>query len=109
MENITIKQYIPNESSAFCNSKVTKEVFAKCLMANKLMPEYAKCCICNWDKASVDWAHIVSARDGGDYSLKNIAPLCPKHHRLFDNGAFKKREKRLMQEFIVSISDKLHG
>jgi len=82
-------------------------MFGLCIANNNLTAEYSKCCICGWDKASVDWAHITPRNEGGDYNYKNIVPLCPNHHRLFDIGLLTAKEAQQITEFIERILAKL--
>lgn len=100
-------KFIPNDSGFFHHSKVTKEMFGICLAANKLTADYSKCCICDWGKTTIDWAHIVPRDEGGDYTYKNIIPLCLNHHRLFDNGLLTTEDAQRIYSFIESILAKV--
>ena len=62
---------------------------------------YTKCCICGWDDGAVDLAHIVPLKSGGKFSLDNIAPLCPNHHRLFDRKKFTDGQKMVLYNWMT--------
>lgn len=44
------------------------------------------CCICGWNKDSVDIHHILPKKKGGTDELNNLTPLCPNDHRLADRN-----------------------
>ena len=48
-----------------------------------------KCCICGWNKASLD-AHHIEGNRFTDNSVANLAFLCPNCHRLYDEGHISK-------------------
>lgn len=66
---------------------------------------YGICAICRWCKSSVDLCHIIPHKSGGDYSINNIVPLCPNHHRLLDDGNMSKKDTELITQFIYKIYD----
>ena len=47
------------------------------------------CAVCRLSVPGLlDAAHIIPVRDGGTNDPRNGLPLCPTHHRAFDNGLF---------------------
>ena len=64
---------------------------------------YKRCCICDTGGSLVDLAHKCPAKDGGGYTVGNIVPLCPNHHRLFDLFKLNNREARQIQGFSQRI------
>lgn len=68
---------------------------------------YEKCCLCGWDEANVDLAHVVPHLEGGSCSYDNIVPLCPNHHRVYDRGLSREVHMEIFAEFIESIAQKL--
>lgn len=64
---------------------------------------YKSCCICGWNEWSIDLCHILPAKNGGDYSINNIVPLCPNHHRLLDREVLRMPEIELITKFIYDI------
>lgn len=61
------------------------------------------CVVCGWDRC-LDAAHIVGAADGGSMEESNLMPLCPNHHRLFDNGNLLPNEQIAIEEYINAKS-----
>lgn len=65
------------------------------------------CVICGFDRA-IDFAHIVSKKDGGKKDRFNTAILCPNHHRLYDRGLLTESEKKKIKSlrfFLAPMSD----
>jgi hypothetical protein len=57
------------------------------------------CLICGEDRA-VEWAHIVAHHKGGPVAHWNLIPLCPTHHRCFDNNKLTSEETALIQPYV---------
>lgn len=57
------------------------------------------CLICRF-KRFVEGAHVISARSGAPRKDWNIVPLCPNHHRLYDNGLMTKQERKKLEPYI---------
>ena len=68
---------------------------------------YDRCCICQWMESIIDLCHIIPDSKGGDYSIHNIVPLCPNHHRLLDKNILKTYEIEIVTRFIYSIYSEL--
>lgn len=77
----------------------TKNHFMRLLEKTQMVGPFSRCCVCGWDRATVDYAHMCSVKDGGKYVLHNVLPLCPNHHRLFDNGELAKAELQRIGDF----------
>lgn len=69
-----------------------------------LQKDYKSCCVCGWNKDSVDFAHIVPARHGGEYTISNIVPLCPNHHRLYDKNKLSKEDITFIEQFNAKMA-----
>lgn len=61
----------------------------------------SSCLICGFDRA-IDYAHIKPACEGGTIHPSNILPLCPNHHRLFD-------QKKLNELELLKIQHRIMG
>jgi hypothetical protein len=57
------------------------------------------CVICKENRV-MDAAHFVASRHGGYGTIDNIIPLCPTHHRLYDNGKLNEEELDKFIEFL---------
>lgn len=77
--------------------------FNKFLKHHRLDEYYISCCICGWNRISIDYAHIIPDSQGGDYSINNIVPLCPNHHRLLDSNFLHDYESEMITQFIFRI------
>ncbi len=69
---------------------------------NKL---YSSCCICGWQECKIDLCHIIPHKNGGDYSINNIVPLCPNHHRVLDRNLLRVHEMNKITEFVFKIHE----
>ncbi len=86
------------------NSKTgKKQFFLRQLDKHGLQEAYSKCCICGWDLATVDQAHLIDAAKGGEYSAENIVPLCPNHHRLQGKNLLSEEERTMITSFNDQI------
>ena len=74
---------------------------------NGLLKKYASCCICHWDRGTIDLAHKKPAVEGGQYAFDNIIPLCPNHHRLFDRGQLRADEYNAIGTFTSDVLAKI--
>ena len=63
--------------------KGLKADFRKKLKKLDLEKSFSRCWVCDYDR-SIDLAHILERKNGGGYSIENIAALCPNCHRNFD-------------------------
>lgn len=86
-----------------CRRSNGKYNFEKLLQSYKIIDLYKHCLICGWDKAHVDWCHIIPDYKWGDYSINNIVPLCPNHHRVLDHGSLMDYEIQSITDFIYRI------
>jgi len=77
--------------------------FKEYLSKLRLDKFYEVCCMCGWDKASIDLAHLVPHSEGGGYTLDNILPLCPNHHRQLDRWLISDAELENIQFFLWEI------
>lgn len=84
-----------------------KNRFNKFLKVHKLEEYYTYCCICEWDRGGIDYCHILPDSKGGDYSINNIVPLCPNHHRLLDRDLLQDYEAEQITDFIYAMYRKL--
>ena len=87
--------------SSYLNKAKFRKIKGKsyCTISKKLKQKVGKCEICGFNR-TLDAAHIIPARDGGDLSESNTVILCPNHHRLFDT-------KKLTLEEAEKISYKI--
>ncbi len=54
------------------------------------------CCVCGWKEGTIDIHHILGKKVIDPDDHKNLAPLCPNHHRLL-------HEKKLAKEQVKSL------
>lgn len=106
----------------------TNLVYLKAAQAHKLFPErddkrhfeneikkrgvhkyYVSCCICDWDRGSIDFAHLVPHSENGFYTFDNIIPLCPNHHRQLDHDGLNEIETEAVQGFLWNIMNVVEG
>lgn len=84
-----------------------KAEFNYLLKKYNLQEHYLKCCLCGWDEANVDLAHLIPHLEGGSCSFDNIVPLCPNHHRVYDRGLSREVHMEIFAEFLEDIARKL--
>ena len=84
-----------------------RKAFLSILYTLEIKKDYDVCCLCGWDKTSIDLAHIVSNSKGGEWEVDNIVPLCPNCHRRYDRGLLSDDEIRTICSFPESIRDKI--
>lgn len=59
-------------------------------------------CIICFENRVVDAAHLLAATKGGGREKENIIPLCPTHHRLYDQNKLNTGELTKLSEYLVS-------
>jgi len=79
--------------------------FERFLNHHRLNAYYQGCCICGWKRSVIDYCHIIPHAKGGDYSINNLVPLCPNHHRLLDRELLEEYESEAITRFIYNIYD----
>ena len=78
-------ELLPKKKKKGKHNKIAgRKTFLRSIKALGAEEEYSKCCVCGWDKAAIDWAHLEMSKDGGDWNFDNIVPLCPNQHRELD-------------------------
>lgn len=82
---------------------IGRQSFVETLKFEGVEEWYEKCCICGVGGVLVDLAHKCPAKDGGEYTIGNIVPLCPNHHRLFDLFQLDNRAARQIHGFTTRI------
>lgn len=60
---------------------------------------YSRCCVCDWSRSLIDFAHLIARTKGGTFTIDNIVPLCPNHHRLQGKNLLSQAELRLVKVF----------
>jgi len=63
----------------------------------KLLPN--ECEICGFSRV-IQYAHIVSVKDGGVEERDNLLALCPNHHWLYDHNELYLKEYELISERV---------
>lgn len=58
------------------------------------------CFLCDYSRY-VEYAHIVPAKQGGTVHPDNIIPLCPNHHRLYDQDMLNSEELSILKPLII--------
>ncbi len=81
------------------------KLFQKEIERRGLLKHYVSCCVCDWSRGAIDLAHMVPHSVGGFYTFDNIIPLCPNHHRQFDNDNMNDIETEAVQAFLWNIMD----
>jgi len=58
------------------------------------------CLLCDWDRGTLDSAHLIPERKEGPKIEWNIVHLCPNCHRLFDHNLLSEEELKKLQPLI---------
>jgi len=80
----------------------TRELFFTFIKRNNLNLYYKKCCICGFDRR-VEMCHLIPHSKNGYYTLDNILPLCPNHHKCLDRNLLFDNEYEAIQYFLWNI------
>jgi hypothetical protein len=90
---------------AFPQRVVDKNAFDKEIDRRGVRKNYVSCCVCDWDRGSIDFAHMTPHSEGGFYTFDNIVPLCPNHHRQLDHDGLNDIETEAVQAFLWNIME----
>lgn len=66
---------------------------------HNLLKYYKNCCICFFNRL-IEYCHLIPHSENGFYTIDNIVPLCPNHHRCLDRFMLEDWEYYKIQEFI---------
>ena len=66
----------------------------------KQVKKKKKCLLC--ENTLVDNCHVIPKREGGKFSKDNIVPLCPNHHRMFDNRMLNKNQLEKIRIYLLN-------
>lgn len=96
-------RYISNEKAKKLKKnpsrKDDKQGFIIFLNNNNLTKHYKNCCICFFNRL-IEYCHLIPHSENGFYTIDNIVPLCPNHHRCLDRFMLEDWEYYKIQEFI---------
>jgi len=95
------KIYLTNESNTGKKNFLLRQI-----QEFGLSEVFDHCCVCGWDKGPIDYAHVIPGRSNGDYTIHNVVPLCPNHHRLFDVGKLMPEELGVIVELQGVVASK---
>jgi hypothetical protein len=83
------------------------ERFENVLRGLRALPRYEQCCVCKWNKGSVNYTLVRDRSAGGHYTFDNVLPLCPNHDVEFKSSNMTDNELYYVQEFLWTICNEL--